>query len=532
MKADLVIRNGVVVDGTGTPGRLGDVAVLGDRIVAVGEVPAGIAPELDASGAVVAPGFINILSQAYESLQRDPRGLSDLYQGVTTEVFGEGYSVGPVRGRMAEHAADLERRTGVRHTWPSARGFLEWLEEGGVGPNVATFVGADNLRIAFAGMERRPLTEDEIASACELLDDELAAGALGLGSALIYAPGDYASTHELIAFSRVAAAHDALYISHIRSEADHLPAAVEELIRIARKSGARAEIYHVKAAGRRNWPLLGRVLDRIDDVRAEGLEITGDVYPYEAGATGLDACIPSRYHEGGAAALRARLADPETRAEIRDAIARPGVDWENPYVDTGGPEGILLLGGATSHYNGRTIAEVASERGADPIQTLLDIVVEDSEMIVALFEMTEDNVHLALERPWVSVCSDSEAWTAEPPFSDVPTHPRAYGSFARVVGPYVRAGRLTLEDAVHRMSGLPASVLRLADRGVLREGAFADVCVFDAARIQDLATYSDPHRYAVGMQHVLINGVVAFRDGRPTDALPGRALRRSGTRAI
>jgi N-acyl-D-amino-acid deacylase len=524
---ELVVRGGLVADGTGVPLRRADVLVRGDRIVAVGEVPGGGAAELDAEGAVVAPGFINVLSQAYESLQRDPRGLSDLCQGVTTEVFGEGYSLGPVEGRMAAIADDYGERTGVRHHWARTRDYLQYLEKTGVGLNVATFVGADNLRMAFAGHDDRALSADELDAACRRLADELADGALGLGSALIYAPGMYASTAELTAFARVLAKHDALYISHIRNESDLLMESVEELIGIASSSGARAEIYHLKAAGRDNWPLMRTAIERIEAARADGLSLTADIYPYEAGATGLDACIPPRFHDGGPDALRARLTRPDVREAVKDAIRTPGADWDNCYLSAGGAEGILLLGGTTSEWNGMTLAEAAAERaGADPLDALLDIVIEDSQMIIALFEMTEDNVRLALQQPWVSVCSDAEAWTAAPPFSDSPTHPRAYGSFARVLGRYVREGVLPLEDAVRRMTSLPAHTLRLPDRGEIREGAYADLAIFDSAKVQDVATYSDPHRYAEGMRHVVVNGVVAFRDGVPADALSGRALRR------
>ncbi|MFJ5613870.1 amidohydrolase family protein [Streptomyces sp. NPDC093221] len=530
MRSDLVVRGGLVADGTGAPLRRADVLVRGDRIVHVGEVPDTDVPEADAAGALVAPGFINVLSQAYESLQRDPRGLSDLYQGVTTEVFGEGYSLGPVEGRMRAIAKDYAERTHVRHEWPRINDFLNHMADAGVGPNVASFVGADNLRMAFAGQQDRPLTPDELAAARRLLDEELADGALGLGSALIYAPGMYASTDELTAFAEVLAEHDALYISHIRNESDSLLESLDELIGIAERSGARAEVYHLKAAGRDNWPLMASAIQRIEEARAGGLAVTANVYPYEAGATGLDACVPPRFHDGGPDALRGKLAHEDFRETVKEAIRAPGADWDNCYKSAGGADGILLLGGNTCEWNGMTLAQVATRRGdADPLDTLLDIVVADSQMIIALFEMTEENVRLALRSPWVSVCSDAEAWTASPPYTDAPTHPRAYGSFARVLGPYVRDGVLRIEDAVRRMTSLPARTLRLTDRGVIREGAFADLAIFEPDRVRDLATYSHPHQYADGMRHVIINGVVAFRGGKPTDELGGRALRR-GTR--
>jgi N-acyl-D-amino-acid deacylase len=524
---DVVVRGGEVADGTGAPLRRADVAVRGDRIVAVGNVPPDPCPEIDATGAVVSPGFINVLSQAYESLQRDPRGLSDLYQGVTTEVFGEGYSLGPVEGRAVDIAKVDTTQSGVRHDWRRTNNFLEHMQESGVGPNLATFVGVDNLRTAFAGNDDRPLTPKELDAACSLLDEELSAGALGLGSALIYAPGMYTSTTELTAYAAVLARHDALYISHVRNEAEGLLKSVGELLAIAASTGTRAEVYHLKAAGRDNWPLMQDAIDLIEAARAAGSTVTANIYPYEAGATGLDACIPPSFHDGGPDALRARLVIPETRALVKATINERSPDWENLFRGSG-PDGILLMGGQTSHLNGRTVAEVAAERGdSDPVDTLLDIVVEDPLMLAAFFEMTERNIHLALQRPWVSVCSDSEAWAAIPPFSETPTHPRAYGSFARVLGPYVRSSVLTLEDAVRRMTSLPAHNLGLLDRGVIKEGAFADLAVFEPDRIDDRATYANPHQYAVGMRHVLINGVAAMQHHEPTGALAGRALRRN-----
>jgi N-acyl-D-amino-acid deacylase len=523
MSIDLVVRGGVVVDGTGAPGRRADIAVHADRIVAVGAVSARGDSELDADGCVVAPGFINVLSHAYGTLQKDPRGLSDLYQGVTTEVFGEGYSLGPVAGRLVETKVPEYPTSGVRLKWPRLGDFLNHLEAAGVGPNVASFVGADNLRMIYAGADNRPLTGDELQAACRVLDAELAAVALGVASALIYAPGSYASTEELIAYAKVVAEHDGLYISHIRNEADRLPEALDEVVEIARTSGARAEVYHLKAFGRDNWPLMAKALDQIDRARGEGLSITADLYPYEAGCTSLIACVPPVFHDGGVDALLARLADPGTRAEIKAAIAGPGGDWQNLYRGAGGAEGVLLLGVSSADVAGRTLAEACG--GADPIDTLLDLVRAAPDLLAAYFFVVEENIRLALQRPWVSICSDSEAPSAEPPFVQTPTHPRAYGSFARVLGRYVHDGVLPLEDAVRRMTSLPAANLRLADRGTVRAGAFADLAVFDPGQVRDHATYRDPHRYASGMRHVLVNGRVAFRDGRPTGTLAGRALR-------
>jgi N-acyl-D-amino-acid deacylase len=509
--AELVLRGGLVADGTGAGLRRADVLVHADRIVAVGAVPTADVTELDASGCVVAPGFINVLSHAYGTLQQDPRGLSDLYQGVTTEVFGEGWSLGPSAGRMTEFT-DAEF-AGAR---PRLGDFLRDMAAGGVGPNVASFVGAHNLRMIHAGMDRRPLTEAELDGACRLLDAELAAGALGVGSALMYAPGSYASTAELIAYGKVLARHDALYISHIRDESGRLLDAVEELITIAREASVRAEIYHLKACGQENWPLLADAIGLVERARADGLAVTADVYPYEASGTLLAACIPPRYHEGGEARLLARLASPSERTEIKAAIGAVGEDWENLYLGAGAA-GILL-------DTGRTLADAAGR--ADPVDTLLDLIAADPRQMAIYFEMTEENVRLALRYPWVSVCSDAGSIAAEPPFNAEPVHPRAFGSFARVLGRYVGDGVLPLTEAVRRMTSLPAGNLRLAGRGVIRAGAVADLAVFVPGEVADHATYRDPHRYAAGMRHVLINGQVAFRDGQPTGMLAGRALRR------
>lgn len=524
---ELVVRGGVVVDGTGEPGRRADVLIARGRVVDVGPVPSGSRPELDAEGCVVAPGFINVLSHAYGSLQQDARGLSDLYQGVTTEVFGEGYSLGPVLGRAHEIVDASTSSAGVRMAWPRLNDFLDDLASNGVGPNVASFVGAHNLRAVFAGTDNRPLTPTELRGACALLDEEIAAGALGLGSSLLYAPGAFASTEELLAYCRVLARSDALYISHVRDEAQRLPKAIAEVVEIARGSSVRAEIYHLKVSGRDNWSLMATAIDQIEEARREGLRLTADVYPYEAASTDLAACIPPWYHEGGEAALLARLRDPVIRSEISTVVSQPSERWENIYHDAGGAGGVLLHGGAGTAVDGRTLAEVSVERGtADPVQTLMDLVIAKPDMGATYFCMTEDNIRLALRQPWVSVGSDSEAAATEPPFVDTPTHPRAYGSFARVLGRYVREGVLGLEEAVRRMTSLPADNLRLSGRGQLRPGGWADLAVFDAGAVQDLATYRQPHRYAAGMRHVVVNGTVAFEEGHPTGRLAGRALRR------
>ncbi|MFI6585260.1 amidohydrolase family protein [Embleya sp. NPDC050493] len=531
MQVDLVVRAGSLVDGSGSPAFDGDLAIDAGRVVAVGDVgDLRGRDEIDARGCVVCPGFVNVLSHAYFTLQQDPRGLSDLHQGVTTQIFGEGVSLGPVTGAMTDGMIELgPSAEGARRSWPRLREFLEQLEAQGVGHNVASFVGADNLRMSVAGPADRVLDADELARACALLEQELADGALGVGSALIYPPGSYADTDELIAYAHVLARHDALYISHLRNEGDRLLEGVDELLDIARASGARAEIYHLKTAGRENWAKMPAVLDRIEAARAAGVEVTADIYPYTAGSTLLSAAVPPPFHLGGPEKLRERLGDPRSRAQIVDAV-RDGGDWESLWRMSGGAEGIVIL---SNHPDigvrtGSTIADIAKDRGdADPITTMLDIVLAEPHADAAYFIGNEDNIRLAFARDWVSVGSDSDAPAVEERFADHPVHPRAYGTFARVLGRYAREeGIVSLEEAVRRMTALPATTLRLRDRGVLRVGAHADVAIFAPEDFVDTATYANPASYARGMRHVLVNGTAALRDGRPTGALAGRALRR------
>ena len=525
-----VIRGGLVADGSGGALQPGDVVVEADRITGI--TPPGAAvegDEIDATGMVVAPGFINVLSHAYYSLQLDPRGLSDLLQGVTTLVFGEGWSLGPCTEPMLGKAG-RDAPDGVQAAWPRLAEALRALETGGVALNVASFVGAHNLRELSAGDTDRPLTQAEKDRACAVLAEELADGALGVASALIYPPGCFADTRELAAWCDVVAQHDGLYISHMRSEGARLLESLDELTGLAQATGVRAEVYHLKAAGQDNWPKMQAALDRIEHARARGLRVTADIYPYTAGMTSLSACIPPRYHDGGVSALRDRLADPGTRAGIaRDIVTESGT-WENLYLAAGGASGILLLGGleaAGAPYLGQTLAEAAAAAGADPVELLLDLVCDAPQLLAAYFIIDEDNMRAALTRPWVAICSDSEAPATEGRFLATLTHPRAYGSFARVLGRYARDERLLpLPEAVRRMTALPAQTLRLDRRGRIAPGYFADIAVFDPDAIADDATYDAPHRYARGVAHVLVNGVPEVRDATFSGAAAGRALHR------
>jgi N-acyl-D-amino-acid deacylase len=523
----LVLRGGLVVDGSGGAPRRADVAITGDRITVVGEVhelPG--AQVIDARGTVVTPGFVNVLSHAWDSLQVAPYANSDLLQGVTTEVFGEGVSLGPSSPAL-ERLLDREGRVpGTRTDFARLADGLDHLVRSGVAVNVASFVGGHNLRALAAGLDARPLTGRELDEGREVLAEELADGALGLGTALIYPPGCFASTTELISLAEVVAERDGLYVSHLRSEADGLLDGIEELLEIGRCAGVRCEVYHLKASGRANWPTMAPALDRIDRARDDGQPVSASVYPYTAGATSLISCVPPAFHAGEA--LARNLTDPSTRARIRAEIA-DGTGWENLYRAAGGGAGILLLGDLDdgTRVDGRRLDRLAADLGRDELDLLLDVCARQPGMMAAFFSVDEENVRATLRRPWVSVCSDAPAFVDETPWNALPTHPRAYGAFARVLGHYVRDERvLDLAEAVRRMTSLPATTLRLSDRGRLTAGAFADVVVLDPQAVADTATFEDPHSYAVGVEHVIVNGVPVVVDGAVTGARPGRRLRR------
>jgi N-acyl-D-amino-acid deacylase len=532
MAYDLVIRNGTVFDGTGGAPSITDLAIAGDRIAAVGSVPADAVAgtTIDAAGLAVAPGFVNVLSHSYSSILVDPRSLSELKQGVTTQIFGEGQSMGPWTTSMRD-AFNLDHRGwGVTASWMRIAEHLAHCEHVGVSQNVASFIGATTLRIHAVGHDDRPASDAELDVMRSLAREEMADGALGIASALIYPPAFFASTDELVAVCDAVAPYGGSYISHLRSEGADLLGALDELLEIARRAGVPAEVYHLKAIGRSAWPSMDGAIERIESARDEGLAITADVYPYTAGGTSLASSIPPWFHDGGTDALLARLGDASTRAAVCEAI-RTSVDgWENLYLGCGGGEGVLLLSIRDRELRvlqGRTIACVAEERGADPVETLVDLVRRDPYIGAAYFMISEDNLRRQLALPWVSIGSDAASQASEGVFVKSSTHPRSYGTFARVLGHYVRdEGVLTLAEAVRRMTSLPADNLGLRDRGRIEPGRFADVAVFDPATIADTATYDDPHQYAEGVHHVIVNGVLTLRDGTHTGAFGGRALRR------
>jgi N-acyl-D-amino-acid deacylase len=531
---DVVISGGDVHDGTGGPPVRADVGVAGDRIAAIGPpgtLAAGGARVIDAAGHVVCPGFINILSHSYFSVLTDPRSLGELTQGVTTQIFGEGTSMGPLTPAMqAELQASREPGEDYEVTWTRLHEYLRLVERRGCAQNVASLIGAATLRANVIGYADRPATPAELDAMRALVAEEMADGALGIGSSLIYPPGAYAGTAELTALCQAAARYGGVYASHVRNEGAGLLAAIDEFTGICRDAGIRGEHWHLKAAGSGNWDLMDGAIGKLEAARAAGLEVTADVYPYTASSTGLTTIIPDRFHEGGRAALYDRLGDPSVRAEIRRELERAG-----RWGDVASAEGILILHAvqeANRRYQGLTLAAVAEQMGTDPIEAALELIASDRSRIgVAFFSMTEGNLRKALARPWVSICSDGVSMAPEGAFLQSPTHPRAYGSFARVLGRYVRDEHvLSLPEAIRRMSALPASTLGLAERGQLKEGYFADIVVFDPGAVADLATFDQPHRLSAGVTAVLVNGQVTISAGSFAGALAGRALAGRGAR--
>ena len=527
---DTIIRGGTVYDGTGAPGRRADVGIRGDRIAAIGDLSAlPAAAVIDASNLAIAPGFINMLSWSTESLLVDGRSQGELREGVTTQIFGEGSSMGPLTPEMKRRAVEQMGDLKYSITWTSLSEYLKHLEEQGVSQNVASFIGATTIREHVIGLEDKRAAPAQLEDMRALVREEMEAGALGIGSSLIYAPAFYASTEELIELCKVAAQYRGKYISHMRSEGNRLLEAVDELVRISREANIPAEIYHLKAAGQSNWSKMDRVIARIEAARKEGLKITADMYTYTAGATGLDASMPPWVLDGGYDAAYRRLADPEMRKKIAAAIRTPSDDWENLYRAAGSADRVLLVefkSDKLKPLTGKTLAEAARLRGEDPVDTIMNLVLEDRSRVgTVYFMISEDNIRKQIVLPWVSFGSDAASMAPELPFTKSSAHPRAYGNFARVLAKYVRDEHaLTLADAIRKLSGLPATNLELDRRGFLAEGMFADVVVFDPASIADRATFENPHQYAVGVRHVFVNGSQVIRNGEHTGAKPGRAL--------
>ncbi len=532
---DLLIRHGTIVDGSGDAPFVGDVAIKGDTIVAVSpRLPGRAARTIDATGLTVAPGFVNMLSWANDALVEDGASESDIRQGVTLEVMGEGFSEGPYTDKMV--ADTLAQQVDVKHPipWRTLDGYWRFLEKKGIAPNVASFVGATSVRTYVLGEDDVDPTPAQLAQMQNLVRAAMNDGAMGLGSSLIYAPATFAETPELIALATASAQCGGMYISHMRNESDQVLDATDELIAIAKASGGPAEIYHMKQAGTGNWAKLQPMIDRIEAARAAGIRITADMYNYTAGATGLDAAMPPWVRAGGYDAWKKRLQDPAQRARVIAEMKVRPVGWDNLYFQAGGPDKVLFLAfknPALKQYTGKTLVEVARLRGTSPEDTAIDLVIEDGTRVgTAYFLMDEANVARQVALPWMAFDSDESSQAPRGVFLKSNTHPRAYGTFARLLGKYVRDERRTsLADAVRRLTSFPAANLGIKDRGMLKAGMKADIAMFDAATIADKATYADPQQFAVGMRHVLVNGRPVLLDGAMTAARPGRAVRGPGT---
>lgn len=524
---DIILKNGVIYDGSGEQSYVGDIAINSDTIAALGDLGDAIAKEvIELNGMAVAPGFINMLSWANSSLIEDGRSQSDIRQGVTLEVLGEGWSMGPLTDSMKidMKADQVDIKYDIE--WTTLGEYLQFLEDKGISTNVASFVGNGTVREYVIGMDNRPATAEELGKMKELVDVAMREGAVGISSSLLYAPSGYANTEELIELAKVAAKYDGMYISHIRNEGDRLLEAIDELITISREADIASEVYHLKASGRDNWQKLDSAIMMIEQARQEGLAVTADIYTYPASSTGLHVQLPDWVREGGVDATIERLANPDLRERILNEI-----EFSNP------PESILLVGfknEALRKYTGKRLDEVAAERGKTPAETMMDLIVEDDSRIqVVYFSMSEENIAKKVAVPWVSFCSDAGSYTNEGVFLKQSTHPRAYGSFIRVLGKYARDEQvISLEEAIRKLAHLPAQNLKIKKRGLLKVGNYADVVVFDPTEVKDKATFEEPHQYAEGVLHVWVNGTQVLKEGEHTGAMPGRFVKGPGFKEV
>ena len=531
---DLIISNGHIVDGTGSPWYAGDIAIQQGHIAAIGQLSAAVAKKsIDAHGMVVAPGFIDMLGQSELTILVNPHLPSKIYQGITTEITGEGNSAAPLNDAMRRAGATGYRHLGIQANWSTFRQYFARLEKQGMGINLASYVGATSVRRAVIGSDNRAPTPAELERMKQLVRDAMHDGTVGLSSSLQYAPAPYASTEELIALASESAKLGGIYATHMRSEGDAITAAIDEVIRIAREAKTPAEIWHLKAAGKNNWGRMAEIIAQIERARLEGLDISANTYAYPAWFNDFSAFIPTWAHDGGDVKLIERLKDPATRARIRKDMETPSKEWDNEWQEVPGPEGILVSvvqNPKLVPLQGKTIADIAKLWNRDPIDTIFDLLIEDQAFTsVAVFGMSEPDVALALEQPWVSICNDSQGTAPDGLLGREHPHPRAYGTFPRILRMYVREeNKLRLEDAIRKFSALPAQKLKLTDRGVLKKGMWADIVVFDTATIHDVATFEKPNQLSQGMQFVLINGVPVIEDGKQTNALPGKVLRGPG----
>ncbi|MBC7853125.1 MAG: D-aminoacylase [Pirellulaceae bacterium] len=531
---DIVLRHGTIYDGSGKAPFVGDVAIAGDSIAAIGPSIAGRGRrEVEVRGLAVAPGFVNMLSWATETLIEDGRSQSDIRQGVTLEVFGEGWSMGPLTDTMKKITIFEQSDIKYPVTWTTLAEYLDGLVRKGISPNVASFIGATTVRIHELGWDNRSPSPAELGRMQALVRKAMEEGALGVGSSLIYAPAFFAKTDELIALAKAAAPYGGTYISHMRSEGGRLLESADELIEIAREAGVPAEIYHLKAAGQANWPKMDPLISKIDSARKAGLRITADMYPYPAGATGLNAAMPPWVQEGGYLAWAKRLRDPKIRSRVKREMTTPTSDWENYFLAAGSPDRILLVSfkaDSLKYLTGKSLGEVAKLRRTSPEETAMDLVIQDGSRVgTVYFLMSEDNIRKQMAQPWVSFGTDEGSYAPEGVFLKSNPHPRAYGTFPRFLGKYVRDEKvIPLEEAVRRLSWLPISNLGIKRRGRLAKGIFADIVVFDPATISDHATFDRPHQYGTGIVHVFVNGTQVLANGEHTGAKPGRVVRGPG----
>ena len=531
---DVIIANGHVIDGSGSPWIAADVGIRAGKIAAIGKLDGARAKRrIDALGKVVAPGFIDMLGQSELTILVDPRLPSKIYQGITTEITGEGRSIAPLTGAARTGQEPLFEHYGIKPDWQTLAQYFARLERQRIGINIGTYVGATGLREIVIGEENHPATSADLAKMRAFLAAAMRDGAMGISTSLEYTPAPFASTEELIALATEAARYGGIYATHMRSEGDGIAKALDETFRIAREARIPVEIWHLKVSGKANWGRMGDVVKRIEAARASGLDIAADTYAYTAWANEMSAFVPPWAHEGGDAKLVERLKDPAMRARIRHDMETPSEDWDSEWSEIDSAAAItigVVKNPALLPLQGQTVAAIAAARGKDPLETLLDILIEDNGFTYcAVFGMNEDDIVLALQQPWTSFDNDSSGTSPEGPLAAEHPHPRAYGAFPRVLRKYVREEhRLTLEDAIRKFTSLPAGRLRLADRGLLKRGFAADVVVFDPATIADRSTFADPNQLAIGMQWVLVNGVPVIADGAMTAALPGRVLRGPG----
>tara|TARA_B100000809_G_scaffold150232_1_gene147726 strand:+ start:2533 stop:4182 length:1650 start_codon:yes stop_codon:yes gene_type:complete len=532
---DILIKNGTIADGSGSPTYIGSVGINADTIAAVGKLKATGRLEIDATDLVVAPGFINMLSWATESLIQNGRSESDIMQGVTLEVFGEGWSMGPLNKNLKKELQLPTAQGDIKYDidWNTLDEYLQSLVRRGISPNVASFIGATTVRINHIGYENRAPTAEELTSMKQMVKEAMEDGALGVGSSLIYAPAFYSSTEELIELSKVASEYNGLYISHMRSEGNRLLQGIDELITIANEADIRAEIYHLKMSGKENWNKYDEVVKKIDSARTSGLSITTNMYTYIAGATGLDASMPPWVQEGGYEKWAERLQDSKIRRRVLKEMTNPTDEWENLMYSAGTPDNLLLVGfknDSLRHYTGKTLTQVAKIHGKSPEETAMDLVIADGSRVgTVYFLMSEENIKKQVALPYMSFGSDASSLSPEGVFLNSSTHPRAYGNFSRLLGKYVRDEQIiSIEEAVRKLTSLPASNLKIKKRGSLSKGYFADLAIFNPETIQDHATFAKPHQLSTGMIHVFVNGEQVLKNGKHTGAKPGRVVRGPG----